>query len=57
MKGLDISHVGIALWQEGKLHLMHASSTLKKVVISEKTLHEYMQGIQSNTGIIVLRAK
>jgi len=57
MKGLDISHVGIAIWQDGKLHLMHASSTLKKVVVSEKTLHDYMQGIQSNTGIIVLRAQ
>lgn len=36
LPGLDIAHVGIAYYVNGKLHLLHASSTLGKVVVSEK---------------------
>ena len=57
LNGLDISHVGIAIHVNNKLHLMHASSTEKKVVISAKPLSEYMAGIKSNTGILVARMK
>ncbi|MDP4270326.1 MAG: DUF1460 domain-containing protein [Bacteroidota bacterium] len=55
LKGLDISHVGFAVWVGKELHFMHASSTLKKVVISDKTLAEYLNGVKIHTGIIVLR--
>ncbi len=54
-KGLDISHVGFAIWQGKELHFLHASSQFKKVIISEKTLADYVTGVKSNTGIIVLR--
>lgn len=54
-KGLDISHVGFAIWQGKELHFLHASSQFKKVIISEKTLADYVNGVKSNTGIIVLR--
>lgn len=53
--GLDIIHVGIIVKQNGKIHLMHASSKAEKVIISENTLHEYLTGRKSATGIMVIR--
>lgn len=53
--GLDTSHLGFALKQGRKTYLLHASSTGKKVMISEQPLHDYMEGIQSQTGIILGR--
>ncbi|MBP3712913.1 MAG: DUF1460 domain-containing protein [Bacteroidaceae bacterium] len=55
-KGLDISHVGFAVWgKDGKLHLLNASSIHKKVVLEPMTLYEYMQKHSSQTGIRVIR--
>lgn len=53
--GLDITHVGIAIHQNNRLHFMHASSVLKKVVITQKPLAGYLAGIKHNTGIVVAR--
>jgi len=53
--GLDTSHVGFAVWQNGKLHLMHASSLYKKVVLDSKTFYDYSQGQKSQIGIRVYR--
>lgn len=55
-KGLDTSHVGIAVEQHGQIHLLHASLSARKVVISENTLPEYLQGIRSHSGIIIARS-
>jgi hypothetical protein len=55
IKGLDIAHVGIAYFVNKRLHLFHASSSQKKVVISEKTLQDYLKGQTKNNGIIVAR--
>lgn len=55
MEGLDIAHVGFALWKKGKLHFMHASSTGKKVMITESSLYTYLAGISHDTGIMVIR--
>ena len=57
IEGLDIAHVGLAYFINGHLHLFHASSTQKKVVISEKTLQDYLKGIKKNNGIIVARLR
>ena len=55
-KGLDISHVGFAVWgKDGKLHLLNASSIHKKVVLEPMTLFEYMQKHPSQTGIRFIR--
>jgi len=54
-KGLDTAHVGIAVMQEGQIHLLHASISEKKVVISRTSLREYLQKIHSHTGIIIGR--
>lgn len=54
--GLDISHVGFAVWgTDGKLHLLNASSIHRKVVLEPMTLYEYMQKHPSQTGIRVIR--
>ena len=53
--GLDVNHEGIAYWKDGKLHFMHASSELKKVVISDETIESYIKRIPKHTGLMVLR--
>ena len=54
LEGLDVTHTGFALWQNGQLHLMHAS-TSGAVIVSEKPLLEYLGGIKNNIGILVVR--
>lgn len=55
-KGLDVSHVGLAVWgEDGKLHLLNASSIHKKVVLEPMTLYDYMQKHPTQTGIRVIR--
>lgn len=41
VKGLDITHVGIAYRDNGRLTFIHASSRAKKVIIEPKSLSEY----------------
>lgn len=55
IQGLDIIHVGVAIHQEGRLHLMHASTDHQKVVISSKPLAEYLRSNRRQTGIMVAR--
>lgn len=55
VKGLDISHVGILVSKAGRIHLMHASSAAKEVVVSKNTLEDYLLKNKSATGIIVAR--
>jgi hypothetical protein len=55
MDNLDISHVGFAFEKNGRIHLLHASSKSKKVVISEKPLVDYLMGNKSQSGVMVCR--
>lgn len=55
--GLDISHVGFALWQADGLHLFHASSVHKKVIVEPHTLYQYMATKKAQTGIRVIRLR
>jgi hypothetical protein len=55
--GLDVSHVGLAIQVNGKLHLIHASTTDAKVVISKISLSEYLSGYKRIDGILVGRMK
>lgn len=55
-QGLDTTHLGIAVWcEDGKLHLLNASSLHKKVVLEEKTLYQYMTTQPSQLGVRVVR--
>jgi hypothetical protein len=54
-EGLDVAHIGFALWQRGNPHLLHASSNDGAVVISKKTLAAYVKQNKNFSGIIVAR--
>lgn len=53
--GIDTSHLGIAIMYNGAIHLLHASSEYKKVMISQTPLKEYMENIRTQTGIMLGR--
>jgi cell wall-associated NlpC family hydrolase len=52
--GLDISHLGIALYVHGYLRFVHASQTAGKVIINPESLSDYCTKIRTNTGIMVI---
>ena len=57
-EGLDISHVGFAIWHNDGLHLLHASSSNrngKKVADDPRTMFQYLKEQTSSVGIRVVR--
>jgi hypothetical protein len=57
LPGLDIAHTGLALWVNGKLHLMHAPLVGKAVEISEVPLANRIISIAAQDGIMVARPR
>lgn len=57
IKGLDVSHVGIATIINNEVHLLHASSKAKKVIIDPLPLNEYLRKNRLATGVRVFRLK
>ena len=56
IKGLDVSHVGIAVRNDdGRIHLLHSPNVGYKIQITEKPLADYLEGNKKQTGIIVVR--
>ncbi len=53
--GLDIAHLGFAVWKEDGLHLLNASQLHKKVVLEPMTLQKYLSKHPSHTGIRIIR--
>jgi hypothetical protein len=53
--GMDVSHTGVAIWQDKQLHLLHAPITGSKVQITEKPLSEYLAASPKRLGIMVAR--
>ena len=53
--GLDIAHLGFAVWRQDGLHLLNASQLHKKVVEEPMTLYQYLQKHPSHTGIRIIR--
>ena len=53
--GLDIAHLGFAVWRNDGLHLLNASQLHKKVVEEPMTLYQYLQKHPSHTGIRIIR--
>lgn len=53
--GLDVSHMGFAFWENGVLHLLHASSLQGKVIADETPLYEYQKTKKNHLGIRVFR--
>lgn len=57
IKGLDVSHAGIAKLVDGVPHLVHASSKENKVIIDPLPLHEYVLHNRKATGIRIVRIR
>lgn len=55
--GLDIAHLGFAVWLDDGLHLLNASQLHKKVVVEPMTFGQYMQKHPTFTGFRVVRLK
>jgi len=53
--GLDVQHVGLAARVKHRIHLLHASSSEGKVVLSEETLYRYLMKSRTRSGIMVAR--
>lgn len=53
-KGLDIAHLGFAVWKKDGLHLLNASQIHKKVVLEPMTLGKYLSSHPSHTGIRII---
>jgi hypothetical protein len=53
-EGIDCTHVGLIIVEQGVPHFVHASSK-KKSVIFDAPLSEYLQGSKYTTGIMVAR--
>ncbi len=53
--GIDVSHVGILLKKEGKIYLLHASSSAQKVVVSAETFSQYLARSKKTTGVMIAR--
>ncbi|MEM6895514.1 MAG: N-acetylmuramoyl-L-alanine amidase-like domain-containing protein [Bacteroidota bacterium] len=54
IKGLDVTHTGLAIEKDGRIHLLHASST-GEVTVTDQPLVDYLKKIKNNTGIVVAR--
>lgn len=57
IKGLDVSHVGVARNINGRLHMLHASSVNKQVETTKIPLADYLLKNKRQTGIMVFRPK
>jgi hypothetical protein len=55
--GLDVSHTGLAIHLNGKLHLLHASLRSKEVEITPVPLSGYLKDMKNVKGIVVARVK
>jgi Protein of unknown function (DUF1460) len=56
LNNLDVEHQGFAIkGQDGRIHLLHASSYHKKVILSPTPLSTYLTKVPAMSGIIVAR--
>ncbi len=54
-EGLDVMHLGIVKFDGKKPHLLHASSSSKKVVVDKYDLYEMLRPMRNCTGVRILR--
>lgn len=55
LKGLDIQHIGFAVWHADSLHLLNASSLRHKVVEEPQLLYNYLLKQKTMTGMRIIR--
>ena len=56
-EGLDVQHVGLAARVRDRIHLLHACSAERGVVLSPKTLYRYLMQSRARSGIMVARIR
>jgi hypothetical protein len=57
MEGMDISHTGMVIMEDGIAKFLHSPLSGEAVTISEGSLAEYVRRNRSLTGIVVARPK
>ncbi len=57
IKGLDVVHTGFAVWIGTELHLLHASSIRKEVILDPQPLFDYSKDKKSHTGVRVISVR
>lgn len=55
--GLDIAHLGIAVWHEDGLHMIDASMRHKKVVEEAVTMRHYLENRKQALGLRIIRLR
>ena len=55
LDGMDMAHVGIAIRQNGRIYMMHASSQFHQVIMTDVPLADYLARNKGQTGIMVGR--
>jgi hypothetical protein len=55
MDGMDMAHAGIVVRLNGRVHMLHASSQFRQVVITDVPLVDYLMRNKLQTGIMVGR--
>lgn len=55
--GIDVSHVGILLNKDGRIHLLHASSSIMKVTVSPEPFAQYLIKSKKTTGVMIARPR
>ena len=53
--GIDVSHVGILLKKDGRVYLLHASSSIMKVTVSIEPFAQYLAKSKKTTGVMIAR--
>jgi len=53
--GIDVSHVGILLKKDGRIYMLHASSSIQKVVVSTEPFAQYLTKGKKTTGVMIAR--
>ena len=52
--GLDVVHVGFVCWVGDTLHLLHASSVAKKVILDPQPMYDYSKNKRTHTGVRII---
>jgi len=55
IEGIDINHVGIIIRKGNELHLLHASLSGEKVVLSDGPITDFIRPESKNSGIVIAR--
>lgn len=53
--GIDVNHLGIIMMKGNEFYLLHASSSGKKVLVSESPITDFLKPASKNNGIIIAR--